>query len=51
LLEDLASEYGFVGQLVQRSLATARCSEPVSRITLTNFEGVPTYKFARKRLS
>lgn len=50
-MEDSASEYGFVGQLMQRSLATARCSEPVSRITLTNFEGVPTYIFAKNRLS
>ena len=39
---DCASEYGFEGQFVHMSLATAMCSEPVSRMTRTGLPGEPT---------
>jgi len=43
-LEDYWSEYGFVWQLVHISVEIARCSEPVSKMTLTGLPGVPMNK-------
>ena len=41
---DYCSEYGFVSQLLHISVEIAKCSEPVSKMTLTGFEGVPINK-------
>lgn len=38
---DYCNEYGFVSQFVHISVEIAKCSDPVSNMTLTGFEGVP----------
>lgn len=51
LEDDYFNEYGLVGQFLHISLAIAKCSEPVSKMTLTGFDGVPTFKVPTYRLS
>lgn len=39
---DYCKEYGLVGQFSHKSLAIAKCSDPVSSMTRTALPGVPT---------